>query len=76
MKQKLSYIVLLAVLAMAFVGCSTVQKIINTGDAQFIFERAKDYYTAEMWGILPIAVAVAMSLTQIIAGILLYKKHH
>ena len=49
MKQKLSYIVLLAVLAMAFVGCSTVQKIINTGDAQFIFERAKDYYTAEKW---------------------------
>ena len=43
MKQKLSYIVLLAVLAMAFVGCSTVQKIINTGDAQFIFERAKEY---------------------------------
>ena len=49
MKQKLSYIVLLAVLAMAFVGCSTVQKIINTGDAQFIFERAKEYYNAEKW---------------------------
>jgi len=29
-----------------------------------------------LWGILPIAVAVAMSLAQIIAGILLYKKHH
>ena len=34
---------------MAFVGCSTVQKIINTGDAQFIFERAKEYYNAEKW---------------------------
>ena len=49
MKQKLSYIVLLAVLAMAFVGCSKVQKIINTGVAQFIFERAKEYYNAEKW---------------------------
>lgn len=29
-----------------------------------------------LWGILPIAVAVAISLAQIVAGIILYKKHH
>ena len=29
-----------------------------------------------LWGILPIAVAVVISLVQIIAGIILYKKHH
>lgn len=34
---------------MAFCSCSTVQKIINTGDAQFIFERAKEYYADEKW---------------------------
>ena len=49
MKQKLSYIIILAVMAMTTVGCSTVQKIINTGDAQFIFERAKEYYEQEKW---------------------------
>lgn len=29
-----------------------------------------------LWGIAPIAVAVTISLAQIIAGIILYKKHH
>lgn len=29
-----------------------------------------------LWGIFPIAVAVVISLAQIIAGIVLYKKHH
>ena len=29
-----------------------------------------------LWGILPITVAVALSMAQIIAGIVLYKKHH
>lgn len=29
-----------------------------------------------LWGVVPIAVAVTLSLAQIIAGILLYKKHH
>ena len=28
------------------------------------------------WGAVPIAVAVLLSLVQIIAGIVLYKKHH
>ena len=28
------------------------------------------------WGAVPIAVAVLVSLVQIIAGIVLYKKHH
>ena len=29
-----------------------------------------------LWGIAPIAVAAVLSLAQIIAGIVLYKKHH
>jgi len=29
-----------------------------------------------LWGILPIAIAIVISLVQIIAGIILYKKHH
>ena len=29
-----------------------------------------------LWGILPIAIAIVISLAQIIAGIVLYKKHH
>lgn len=29
-----------------------------------------------LWGILPIAVAGVISLAQIAAGIILYKKHH
>ena len=29
-----------------------------------------------LWGIAPISVAVILSLAQIIAGIILYKKHH
>ncbi len=29
-----------------------------------------------MWGIVPIAIAVILSLAQIVAGIVLYRKHH
>ena len=29
-----------------------------------------------LWGIAPLAVAVILSLAQIIAGIVLFKKHH
>ena len=29
-----------------------------------------------LWGVLPIAIAAFISLAQIIAGIVLYKKHH
>ena len=29
-----------------------------------------------LWGLVPIAIAVVVSLAQIIAGIILYKKHH
>ena len=31
---------------------------------------------SNMWGILPIVIAVVISLAQIIAGIVLFKKHH
>lgn len=30
----------------------------------------------DLWGLVPIAIAAAISLAQIIAGIVLYKKHH
>lgn len=33
-----------------------------------------DYHN--MWGVVPIAIAVVLSFAQIIAGILLFKKHH
>lgn len=29
-----------------------------------------------LWGIVPIAIAVILSLIQIVAGIILFKKHH
>ena len=29
-----------------------------------------------LWGIVPVAIAVILSLAQIIAGIVLFKKHH
>jgi len=29
-----------------------------------------------LWGIVPIAIAVVISLVQIVTGIMLYKKHH
>lgn len=29
-----------------------------------------------MWGIVPIAIAVILSLAQIVAGFILYNKHH
>ena len=29
-----------------------------------------------MWGIVPITIAIILSLAQIVAGIVLYKKHH
>ena len=29
-----------------------------------------------LWGILPISIAATVSLVQIIAGIILFKKHH
>lgn len=49
MKQKLSYIVTFAFVAALFCGCSGVQKVINSGDADIIFERAMLYYNAEKW---------------------------
>ena len=29
-----------------------------------------------MWGVVPIAVAAALSVVQIVAGVALFKKHH
>ena len=49
MKQKLSYIVTIAFVVALFCGCSGVQKVINSGDADVIFDRAMLYYNAEKW---------------------------
>ena len=49
MKQKLSYIIALAFVAVSFCNCAGIQRIINTGDTQIIFEQAELYYNAEKW---------------------------
>ena len=49
MKQKLSYVVALAVVIASFWGCSGIQRVINTGDSELIFDRAMIYYNAEKW---------------------------
>ena len=49
MKQKLSYVVALAVVIASFWGCSGIQRVINTGDSELIFDRAMIYYDAEKW---------------------------
>ena len=49
MKQNLSYIVALIAVVVAFCSCSNIQRVINTGDAELIFDRAMVYYNAEKW---------------------------
>ena len=49
MKQKISYIISLAFVAVLFCGCAGIQRIINTGDPEIIFEQADLYYKAEKW---------------------------
>ena len=49
MKHKLSYIVAVAFVFMAFAGCAGLQRIVNTGDPNIIYEQGKLYYEAEKW---------------------------
>lgn len=49
MKQNLSYIVAFVAVVVAFCSCSNIQRVINTGDAEVIYERAMVYYNAEKW---------------------------
>lgn len=49
MKQKLSYIIALAFVAVSFCGCAGIQRIINTGDKDIMFKHAELYYNAEKW---------------------------
>ena len=49
MKQKLSYIIVLAFAAALFCGCAGIQRIINTGDPEIMFEHGQLYYNAEKW---------------------------
>lgn len=49
MMKKFSYVAIFITLVMAFCGCSTIQQLIKTGDAELIFERSMMYYKAEKW---------------------------
>lgn len=49
MKQNISYIAILAVVVAAFCGCSTMQQVIKSGDAELMYEHGLMYYDAEKW---------------------------
>ncbi len=49
MRQKLSYIVALAAVVVAFCSCSSLQQVIKTGDAELMYEHGLLYYEAEKW---------------------------
>ena len=49
MKQKLFYIAAFIAVVAAFCGCSSIQRVINTGDAELILERGIMYYDAQKW---------------------------
>ncbi len=49
MKQKLSYIAVFAAVVVAFCGCTSIQRIIKSGDADLIYDRGVLFYNAEKW---------------------------
>ena len=49
MRHKLSYIVALAAVVVAFCSCSSLQQVIKSGDAELMYEHALMYYEAEKW---------------------------
>lgn len=49
MKQTVSYIVAFIAVVVAFCGCSSIQRVISTGDAELILERSLVYYNAGKW---------------------------
>ena len=49
MRQNLSYIATLVAVVVAFCGCSTIQQVIKSGDAEAMYEHGLLYYEAEKW---------------------------
>ncbi len=49
MRQNLSYIAALVAVVVAFCGCSTIQQVIKSGDAEAMYEHGLLYYGAEKW---------------------------
>ncbi|MBQ2429235.1 MAG: outer membrane protein assembly factor BamD, partial [Alistipes sp.] len=49
MKEKLFYVAAFVAVVLAFCSCSSIQRVINSGDAELIYERGILYYNAEKW---------------------------
>lgn len=49
MKEKLFYIAAFVAVVLAFCSCSSIQRVINSGDAELIYERGVLYYNAGKW---------------------------
>ena len=49
MKQKISYISAFVVIVVAFCGCSSMQQVIKSGNAELMYDHALLYYEAEKW---------------------------
>ena len=49
MRQNLSYIATLVAVVVAFCGCTTIQQVIKSGDAEAMYEHGLLYYEAEKW---------------------------
>ena len=49
MKQRLSYVAVFAAVIVAFCSCTSIQRIIKSGDAELILDRGVMFYNAEKW---------------------------
>lgn len=49
MKKCVTTLAVVIAFVASFCGCSGIQKVINTDDADLIFGRAMLYYNAEKW---------------------------
>lgn len=49
MRSRLRNILYVVVVAVAITSCGAVQKIIKTGDHEYIYDKAVEYYDAEHW---------------------------
>ena len=49
MRQKLFYLAAFVAVVVAFCGCSNIQRVIKTGDAELIYDRGVLFYQAEKW---------------------------
>ena len=49
MKRNLTYILAFVAIVAAFCGCSTMQQVIKSGNAELMYEHGLMYYDAEKW---------------------------